>query len=105
MNPVIYHTPGEDLTGGSFWDELARIPEAIDSRLPTFDRSLDAYFDRRFAMIIEEWDLVTESDLHKLENRLERVSSEITGLYAGKMALESRAKELDKLITSLEARK
>ncbi len=105
MNPVIYHTPDQDLTGGSFWDELARIPKTIDSRLPTFDRSLDAYFDRRFAMIIEEWDLVTESDLEKLERRLVRVSDDITGLYAGKMAIESRAKELDELITSLEARK
>ena len=105
MNPVIYHTPERDLTGGSFWDGLVQAEKSIESRLPTFDRSLDAYFDRRFAMIIEEWDLVTESDLHKLENRLERVSNEITGLYAGKMALESRVKDLDGLITSLEARK
>jgi len=105
MNPVIYHTPDQDLTGGSFWDGLVQAEKSIESRVPTFDRSLDTYFDRRFAMIIEEWDLVTASDLERLESRLERVSSEITGLYAGKMAIESRAKELDELITSLETRK
>jgi len=102
MNPTVYHAPEQDLTSGSFWDELAQVPTTIGSRLPSFDRSLDAYFDRHFAAIIEEWDLVTESDLHSLENRLDRLSSEITRLYEGKMALESRAQELDRLVTSLE---
>lgn len=102
MNPTVYHAPEQDLTSGSFWDELAQVPTTIGSRLPSFDRSLDAYFDRHFAAIIEEWDLVTESDLHNLEIRLDRLSSEITRLYEGKMALESRAQELDRLITSLE---
>ena len=102
MNPTVYHAPEQDLTSGSFWDELAQVPTTIGSRLPSFDRSLDAYFDRHFAAIIEEWDLVTESDLHNLEIRLDRLSSEITRLYEGKMALESRAQELDRLVTSLE---
>lgn len=102
MNPTIYHAPEQDLTRGSFWDELAQVPETIGSRLPTLDRSLDAYFDKHFSAIIEEWDLLTKSDLHNLETRLERVSGEITRLYEGKVALESRAQELDRLITTLE---
>ncbi len=102
MNPTIYHTPEQDLTRGSFWDELSQVPTTIGSRLPSFDRSLDAYFDRHFAAIIDEWDLGTESDLRSLENRLDRVESEISRLYEGKMALESRAQELDRLVTSLE---
>lgn len=102
MNPTVYHAPEQDLTRGSFWDELAQVPGTIESRLPSFDRSLDAYFDRHFAAIIEEWDLVTENDLHNLENRLDRLSSEISRLYEGKMALESRAQELDRVVTSLE---
>ena len=105
MNPFVHQTPEQELTGGSFWDGLAEVPGTIESRIPTFDRSLDAYFDRHFAAIIEEWDLVTENDLAKLETRLERVSDEITGLYAGKMALESRVQALDALITSLERSK
>jgi hypothetical protein len=102
MNPFVYQNPEQDLTGGSFWDGLREVPGAIESRIPTFDRSLDTYFDRQFAAIIEEWELVTESDLKKLETRLGRVSDEISGLYTGKMAIEVRAKELDELITSME---
>jgi len=102
MNPFVYGTPDQELTGGSFWDGLSQVPKTIESRIPTFDRSLDAYFDRQFAAIIEEWELVTDSDLHKLENRLTRVSDEISSLYAGKTALESRAKDLEDLIASME---
>ena len=44
------------------------LPGAIDAKLPSFDKSLDAYFDQNFAAIIEEWDLLTDSDLHKFYN-------------------------------------
>ena len=87
---------------GSFWDRFAEIPGAIEARMPTFDKSLDGYFDRRFSAIIEEWDLVTESDLVRLAQRLERVSDEISGLVAERGALEARAKNLDDLVSSLE---
>ncbi|MDD4484148.1 MAG: hypothetical protein PHD55_07270 [Methanoregula sp.] len=89
-------------TGSSFWDRFAEIPGAIESRVPTFDKSLDAYFDRRFSAIIEEWDLVTESDLVRLDRRLEWVTSEISGLYAERAALEARAEKLDELVSSME---
>ncbi|MGB7788327.1 hypothetical protein [Methanoregula sp.] len=102
MYPVINQNPDQDLTGGSFWDQFSHVPGTIESRIPTLDKSLDAYFDQHFAAIIEEWDLVTESDLHRLESRLTRVTDEITGLYAGKVTLEARAKNLDDLISSLE---
>jgi predicted nuclease of restriction endonuclease-like RecB superfamily len=102
MNSVINHNPNQDETGGSFWDQFSNLPGTIESRIPTFDKSLDIYFDQNFAAIIEEWDLVTDNDLHKLENRLATVSDEISSLYAGKMSIESRAKKLDDLISSLE---
>ena len=102
MNPVTNQNLNQNSTGGSFWDQFSHIPGTIDSRIPTFDKSLDAYFDQNFAAIIEEWDLVTDSDLHKLENRLATVSDEISGLYAGKMNIEGRVKKLDGLISSLE---
>jgi len=102
MYPLINQNPDQHSTGDSFWDPFSHLPGTIESRVPTFDKSLDTYFDRHFAAIIEEWDLVTESDLERLENRLTRVSDEITGLYAGKMTIESRAKKLDDLISSLE---
>jgi hypothetical protein len=100
MYPVI--NQDQHATGDSFWDQFAHIPGQIDARIPTFDKSLDAYFDQHFAAIIEEWALVTESDLDRLESRLSRVSNEISGLYAGKMTLEARVKEIDDTISLLE---
>src|SRR5512141_1434754 len=102
MFPTIGQNKNQTSTGDSFWDQFSHIPGSIESRIPTLDRSLDAYFDQNFAAIIEEWDLVTESDLDRLESRLARVSSDISSLYAGKMAIEMRAKKLDDLITTLE---
>jgi hypothetical protein len=105
MNPVIYQDPQEHGAGEAFWDKFSNIPGMIESRVPTLDRSLDAYFDHHFAAIIEEWDLVTESDLERLESRLTRVSNDISNLYAGKVVIEARAKALDALITTLEEKK
>ncbi|PKL65634.1 MAG: hypothetical protein CVV32_00035 [Methanomicrobiales archaeon HGW-Methanomicrobiales-3] len=102
MYPAISQNPEEHGTAGSFWDSFSQIQGTIESRVPTLDRSLDRYFDEHFAAIIEEWDLVTEPDLDTLEIRLLRVTDEISSLYAGKMAIESRAKALDRLISSLE---
>jgi hypothetical protein len=102
MYPVINQNPDQNVTGDSFWDQFSHIPGSIESRIPSLDKSLDAYFDTHFAAIIEEWDLVTDTDLHHLESRLTRVTDEISGLYAGKMALETRTKALDDLITSME---
>lgn len=102
MNPFVNENPEIPATEGSFLDRFAEIPATIESRLPTLDKSLDAYFDRRFAAIIEEWELVTDSDLHRLETRLGRVTDEISSLYAGKMALDARVSALESVITSLE---
>ena len=102
MNPVINQNLNQNAAGSSFWDQFSHMPGTIESRIPTFDKSLDAYFDQNFAAIIEEWDLVTDSDLYKLETRLATVSDEISGLYAGNMNLEGRAKKLDGLLSSLE---
>ena len=102
MYPVINQNPNQNATGDSFWDKFSHIPGTLESHIPTLDKSLDVYFDQNFAAIIEEWDLVTDSDLHRLENRLATVSNEISGLYAGKMTVEGRAKKLDDVISSLE---
>ena len=98
----MYVNSDAELTGGSFLDRFAEIPAVIGARVPTFDKSLDAYFDKRFSAIIEEWDLVTETDLAHLSQRLERVSDEITGRVAERAALEARAEKLDDIVASLE---
>ncbi len=74
----------------------------IEQALPTFDKSLDSYFDKNFAAIIEEWGLLTENDLQALETRLTKATSEIGTLCAGKTMIEKRMENLDSLISSLE---
>jgi len=97
MYPVAYehHDTGFDLP---FSDIATRLERA----LPTFDKSLDSYFDKRFAAIIEEWGLLTESDLRILEGRLSSVTSEIDILVSQKAKLEKRIANLDELVSSLE---
>jgi hypothetical protein len=102
MYPVINQNPDLNVTGDSFWDRFSAIPGTIESHVPTFDKSLDTYFDQHFAAIIGEWDLVTGTDLERLETRLANVSDEITGLSAERSTIEARAQRLDDLITSLE---
>ena len=89
------HAPG-------YWERISHLPGAIDAKLPSFDKSLDAYFDQNFAAIIEEWDLLTDSDLHKLEYRLSQITTEISTLFAEKMVIEKRVGNLDILISSME---
>jgi len=98
MYPVMNQNPSDH----SFWDQFSEIPATIESKIPTFDKSLDVYFDKNFAAVIEEWNLLTDSDLTRLENRFAAVSNEISSLYAGKAAVEMRVKNLEGLITELE---
>ena len=89
-------------TASGYWERISHLPGAIDAKLPSFDKSLDAYFDQNFAAIIEEWDLLTDSDLHKLEYRLSQITNEISTLFAEKLVIEKRVGNLDVLISSLE---
>jgi hypothetical protein len=66
---------------------------------------MNAYFDQNFVSIIEEWDLLTDSDLHKLEYRLSQITNEISTLFAEKMVIEKRVGNLDILVSSLEGSK
>ena len=99
---LITNKAAGNATGESFWNRFAEIPGAIESRVPTLDKSLDAYFDRHFVQIIEEWDLVTESDLARYELRLARITDEISDLYAERAKTGARVHELDELIASME---
>jgi hypothetical protein len=101
MDTVVNQTE----TAPGYWERISHLPGAIDSKLPTFDKSLDAYFDQNFAAIIEEWDLLTDSDLHKLEYRLSQITNEISTLFAEKLVIEKRVGNLDVLISSMEGSK
>jgi hypothetical protein len=98
MNAVVNQTE----TAPGYWEKVSNFSASIGSKVPTFDKSLDAYFDQNFASIIEEWDLLTDSDLHKLEYRLSQITNEISTLFAEKMVIEKRVGNLDILVSSME---
>ena len=101
MNTVVNQTE----TAPGYWEKVSNFSASIGSKVPTFDKSMDAYFDQNFASIIEEWDLLTDSDLHKLEYRLSQITNEISTLFAEKMVIEKRVGNLDILISSMEGSK
>ena len=101
MNAVVNQTE----TAPGYWEKVSNFSASIGSKVPTFDKSLDAYFDQNFASIIEEWDLLTDSDLHKFEYRLSQITNEISTLFAEKMVIEKRVGNLDILVSSLEGSK
>lgn len=98
MNTVVNQTE----TAPGYWEKVSNYSASIGSKVPTFDKSMDAYFDQNFASIIEEWDLLTDSDLHKLEYRLSQITNEISTLFAEKMVIEKRVGNLDILVSSME---
>ena len=101
MNTVVNQTE----TSPGYWEKVSNFSASIGSKVPTFDKSMDAYFDQNFVSIIEEWDLLTDSDLHKLEYRLSQITHEISTLFAEKMVIEKRVGNLDILVSSLEGSK
>ena len=101
MNAVVNETE----TSPGYWERVSNFSATMGSKIPTFDKSLDAYFDQNFVSIIDEWDLLTDSDLHKLEYRLSQITNEISTLFAEKMVIEKRVGNLDILVSSLEGSK
>lgn len=87
-------------------DYLGEISGAFSDmagKIPTFERSLDQYFDAHFAAIIDEWGLLTENDLEDFDGRLAALSGEIDRLYGAQVSFEAQAKALDAEIALLEA--
>lgn len=83
-------------------ESLREIPAVLADILPTMERDLDAYFDRNFPAIIEEWGLVSTVHLEEIERRIERVHRQIDSLEKSREILESRAAALEKEIRRLE---
>jgi hypothetical protein len=77
---------------------------SLEERLPSMDKSLNRYFDQYMDAIVQEWDLLTEPDLLRLERRLQKVTGELSELEKGHSALAERAKALDTAVKELEGR-
>jgi hypothetical protein len=101
MYPVVHQNPPQT----DFYEQFSAFTGALKEKIPTFDKSLDAYFDRHLAGIIEEWELLTEPDLARLDGRLRAVTNEINTLYTGTIVLQKRVDQLDALISTLEKKR
>lgn len=88
-----------------FFENISGFQTGISERVPTFDRTLDSFFDRNFESIIEEWGLITETDIKEYERKLDYLSYEVGRLYTEKDALKNRAASIEKAISDLEAKK
>lgn len=91
--------------GQAFGNELSHAFDTAGEKIPTFERSLDRYFEKNGPAIIEEWGLLTTNDLQDLELRLNAVSREIDRLYGAKDRLEHRVSRLEDGIHALEAKR
>ena len=87
------------------WYDVSGWTRSVEDRMPSLDQSLDRYFDQYMESIIEEWDLLTDVDLAKLEGRLKKISIELTQLEKGHSALAERAQALDASLKGLEGRR
>jgi hypothetical protein len=88
----------------SFWNNMPDVGGYLNEKLPTMDKSLDAYFDKNMEAIIEEWGLLVENDMLDLERRVNTVTAQINQLYNEKDGFSERMKKLDAVISKLEGR-
>jgi hypothetical protein len=88
--------------GQAFGRELSDAFGAFGEKIPTFERTLDRYFDRNASAIVEKWGLLTTVELGQLEQRLNAISLEIDRLYGAKDRLGHRIARLDDGIRALE---
>ena len=91
--------------GHEFGNEISDAFGKIGGKIPTFERTLDTYFDKNGQAIIDEWGLLTPDDLESLELRLNSVSREIDRLYGANSRMERRMQILEDEIRALEAGK
>jgi hypothetical protein len=87
-----------------YWHELSSMSETLYDSIPTLDKQLDTFFDRRAEVIIEEWGLVTDDDLRHLRIKLDYLSYEVGRLVVEKSNLEKRVSDLTQSIGELEKR-
>lgn len=85
--------------------DVAGWGRSIEDRMPSLDKSLNRYFDQYMDAIVQEWDLLTEPDLLRLERRLQKAAGELSELEKGHSALAERARVLEASVKELEGRR
>lgn len=87
------------------WQDISRTGEEFVKSVPTFDRTIDSYFENNLEMIMEEWGLVTGTDLDLISRKIDYLSYEVGRLVAERSTIEQRIKGLSDAINDLEAKK
>lgn len=87
-----------------FFDNLTGFERTAEDIAPTFDRTLDSYFDRNFESIIQEWGLITDADLIHYKRKLDYLSYEVGRLVNEKDAMKSRFSDIERAISELEGK-
>ena len=91
-------------TTKKFFDNVSGFQTSISDRTPTFERTLDNYFDKNADAVIEEWGLVTKLDLAQYQRKLEFLSYEVGRLNIEKESMKKRALMIEKAISELEGK-
>ena len=73
--------------------------------VPTFDRTIDSYFENNLELIMEEWGLVTGTDLDLISRKIDYLSYEVGRLVAERSSIEQRIKGLSDAVSDLEDKK
>ena len=77
------------------WYDFSGFTKRAEERMPSLDKSLDRYFSQYMESIVQEWELITEPDLIRMEGRLKRIAEELGRLEKGHAGLMERAIALD----------
>jgi hypothetical protein len=101
---MTYPLPGEEAETKKRFD-FSGWGRSIEERLPSLDKSLDRYFTQYMESIVQEWELLTEMDLLRLEGRLKKITGELNQLEKGHAGLADRAHALDASVKALEGRR
>jgi predicted nuclease with TOPRIM domain len=87
------------------WYDVSGWTQSVEDRMPSLDKSLDRYFTQYMESIVQEWELLTEPDLLRLEGRLKKIAGELNQLEKDHAVLAERAKALDASVKELEGRR
>jgi hypothetical protein len=87
------------------FENLSGFKTSLGDHTPSFEKTLEDYFNRNSEALIEEWGLLTNSDIDQYQRKLEYLSYEVGRLYVEKDAMKNRVVSIEKAISELEKKK
>jgi len=97
----VFETSGKT---NRIFENVSGFKTSLGDKSPSLERTLDSYFDRNSEAVIEEWGLLTDSDIAVYQRKLEFLSYEVERLYIEKESMKNRISGIEKAIKELEAK-